>query len=87
LGSIYAAASTFYLIERWSLLRSTFAHFAVLTVTMIIVAYTCCWMPHNIYGVLGYLLTFVIVYAIIWFVEGLYWRRRIHRINARLQKD
>ncbi len=85
LGAGFSASSLAWEIEEWSIARRTIVHFVVSSVFMFPVAYFNRWMEPTLGGVLGYVLVFVGIYAIIWLVQYIFWMRKVREINQRLK--
>jgi len=87
LGGAAAAGSVVWEIERWSLLRQTVVYFSILAVTMLPVAYFAHWMEHSLAGFISYFAIFIVMYAIIWFIQYFIWKKKIRLMNEKLQRD
>lgn len=85
LGIAFASASIIWEFDNWSVLKQTFVHFCVSTLVMLPIAYICNWMEHSIWGLISYLLIFVIIYIIVWFIQYNVWKRKIQIINSKIQ--
>jgi hypothetical protein len=87
LGSSFAGASAFFQIEQWSLAKQTVAHFLVLSVSMTTVSTLCGWnspLGPNLWAAALFMVTFVVLYIIIWIGIFLYWRNWIKKVNSKL---
>ena len=84
MGSAFAAGSTIFLVERWSLAKQAALHFVILVGTMLPVAYICYWMEHTLGGVLYYIGLFLVIYLVIWLIQYLMIRKKINKINMKL---
>lgn len=65
-GAVCGGASVIWEIEKWSLLKQTLINFAIIAVLFFGIGYIMNWMPHHIYGALGYVGGFIAGYAIMW---------------------
>lgn len=84
MGAAFAAGSTVFLVERWSLAKQVALHFVILVGTMLPVAYICYWMEHTLGGVLYYIGLFVVIYLAIWLIQYATIRKKINKINTKL---
>ena len=53
---------------------------------MLPIAYFANWMPHTLRGVAGYVAIFVAIFAAVWLSQYLFWRYKVQKMNARIQK-
>ncbi len=83
-GAVFGGASAIWEMERWSLLRQTVTHLAVVSLTTLPVALLLGWMQPSLGGFLGYFGLFLAIYAVIWLSIWLPIRRRLRRINRSL---
>ena len=86
IGAVYAGASVIWEIEEWSLLKQTIVHFLVTVVPLFGVGYIINWMPHEIFGALGYAGVFVGIYVTIWFTAYFSIKAKIDEMNNKLEK-
>lgn len=84
-GAICGASSVIWEIEKWSLLKQTLIHFAVIAVPFFGIGYFMNWLPHHIYGAFGYIGGFVAVYSIMWISIYLSIKSKIDKMNKRLE--
>lgn len=80
-GAVFGGSSVIWQIERWSLLRQTVTHLAVISVAAFPLAYLMHWMGHTVGGVISYVLLTFAIYAVIWIALYLPIRRRIKKLN------
>ena len=85
-GAICAGSSVIWEIEKWSLLKQTLVHFAVIAVPFFGIGYIMNWMSHYLYGALGYIGGFVAVYLIMWFSIYFSIKSKIQKMNKHLQE-
>ncbi len=86
LGAVCSGASVIWEIEKWSITKQTFVHFVVFVIAFVPVSYLLNWMPHNLYGGLGYAATFIIIYVLIWVSIYFPIKAKIKKMNAQLQE-
>lgn len=84
-GAVCGGSSVIWEIEKWSLLKQTLIHFAVISVPFFGIGYVMNWMPHYLYGALGYVGGFVAVYLIMWFSIYFSIKSKIKKMNDQLQ--
>lgn len=84
-GAICGGSSVIWDIEKWSLLKQTLVHFAIITIPFFGIGYIMNWMPHHLYGALGYIGGFILVYLIMWFSIYFSIKTKIKKMNKQLQ--
>ena len=87
LGGGFSMASLIREKDDWSLLKQTGVYFAIITVLMMTVAYTCEWMEHSFRGVLTYFGIFFGIFVVIWIIRYMSWKIRISKIKEKLIKN
>lgn len=85
LGTAGAGSSVVWETD-WGILRQTGAYFLILAGAMMPIAYVTGWMEHSLLGFLKYLLAFTLIFAIIWVLQYLAWKRRIRKLNERMKQ-
>lgn len=86
LAGFRGASAVIWQIEKWSLLRQTVTHLAIIAVVTFPIAYLMHWMEHSVGGVIGYMALTFAIYAVIWAAILLRIHRRIKRLNAEIRK-
>ena len=86
MGSIFGGASVIWDMEKWSLLKQSLVHFSVLSVSSFPLAYILNWLPHYLYGALGYIGAFLSVYIIIWISIYFSTKSKIKKMNKQLEE-
>lgn len=86
LGAASAAGSVVWETDRWSILKQTFIHFLILSLTMLPIAYFTHWMEHSFTGFAGYFGIFIAIYAGIWAVQYTVWKRKIEKLNHTIRE-
>lgn len=84
-GAVCGGSSIIWDIEKWSLLKQTIIHFMVIVIPFFGVGYIMNWMPHYLYGALGYIGGFIVVYIIMWFSLYFSIKEKIKKMNKQLQ--
>lgn len=84
-GAICGGSSVIWEIEKWSLLKQTLIHYAVISVPFFGIGYIMNWMPHYLFGALGYAGGFVAVYLIMWFSIYFSIKSKIKKMNEQLR--
>lgn len=87
LGSAFAVGSMVWENENWSILKQSTIHFAILSLTMLPIAYFLHWMEHTFMGVVSYFGIFIAIYVVIWVVQYNVWKYRVKQINDIIKKD
>ncbi|MDE6505173.1 MAG: DUF3021 domain-containing protein [Clostridia bacterium] len=85
-GAVCGGSSVIWEAEKWSLLKQTLVHFAVLAVPFFGIGYVMSWVPHNLYGALGYAGAFVAVYLITWISIYFSVKAKIKKLNKQLSE-
>lgn len=85
-GAICGGSSVIWEIEHWSLLKQTLVHFAIISVPFFGIGYIMNWLPHYLYGALGYIGGFVLVYLIMWFSIYFSIKSKVNKMNKHLQE-
>ena len=85
-GAIGGGSSVIWNMEKWSLTKQTLIHFAVLVVPFVPISYVLNWMPHHLYGALGYAAAFIIAYVVIWLSVYFSIKAKIKKMNKQLQQ-
>lgn len=85
-GFVFAAASSIWEVERWSLTRQTVLHLLATSLTMLPVVLICRWAAFIPGGVLGYFGVFIAIYAAIWLATTLSVRRGVRAANQKLEE-
>lgn len=85
-GAICGGSSVIWEMEKWSLLKQTLIHFAVIAVPFFGVGYIMHWLPHHLYGALGYIGGFILVYLIMWLSIYFSIKWKVKKMNVHLQE-
>lgn len=86
LGAIMGTSTIIWEVDKWSLTTQTILHFFVITISMLIIAYLCYWMPHSVKGLIYWIGMFIIVYIIIWIIVYCNYKHKINQINKTLSE-
>lgn len=84
-GLIFSFASLIFEKEEWSILKQTSIHFIILLGTFLPTAIWIGWVPNRFGSILVCIVSFIMIYFIIWFVMTLYWKRKIEKLNHQLK--
>ena len=87
IGSIFSLASLFYSQTDWSVTKMTLVHFSVTYLTFLPLATIAGWTSLKLGTLLGFTLTFLFIYVIIWFVAMLRVKKEIDALNQHLQDN
>ena len=80
-GMIAFGGTCLFDIEKWSLLRASVAHCALILVAYIIVGLLLHWFSFNIIPMLIMVGIMIFVYALIWLIMYAVWKREIRQMN------
>ena len=83
-GAVFGGASVIWEMERWSLLRQTVTHLAIVSLTTLPLALFLGWMQPIVGGIFGYFGLFFAIYAAILLSIWLMIRKRLSRLNRAL---
>lgn len=86
IGAVGGGSSVIWETEKWSLLKQTVVHFAVVSVPFFGIGYILNWLPHNLYGALGYAGGFIAVYLIMWFSIYFSIKSKVKKMNTQLRE-
>lgn len=86
MGAGFGAASLIWELDTWSLAKQSGVYFLTACLLMLPIAYFANWMPHTLRGVAGYVAIFVAIFAAVWLSQYLFWRYKVQKMNARIQK-
>lgn len=81
LGVIAIGGMCLFDIEQWSLLRATAVHGTLLLVTYLIIGTLLHWFSFHLIPILIMAGIIIIVYALIWLIMYLLWKRDIREMN------
>ncbi len=84
LGAASAAASVVWDTD-WGIVKQTVVNFCILSTAMLPIAYITGWMEHSVKGFLLYFGVFALSFALIWLLQYLAWKRRVKKLNQRMQ--
>ena len=85
-GAVCAGSSVIWEIDKWSLLKQTLINFAIIAVPFFCLSYVLNWMPHHLYGALGYAGGFVGGYILMWCAIYFSIKAKIKKMNKQLQE-
>lgn len=85
LGSAFAAASTIWEMEHWSIAKQTGLYFLITAFVMLPIAYVANWMEHNLLGFLQHFGIFFAVFLLNWGIQYFVLKRKIKKMNEKLQ--
>lgn len=85
-GAVCGGSSVIWEIEKWSLLKQTLINFVIIAVPFFGIGYIMNWMPHHLYGALGYVGGFIAGYVIMWCSIYFSIKSKIKKMNKQLQE-
>lgn len=83
-GAVCGGSSVIWETEKWSLLKQTLVHLAVISISSFPMAYFLYWIPHNLWGGLAYVGLFIVIYASIWLGTYFNTKAKIKKLNDKL---
>lgn len=86
IGFAFASGSAIFEVERWSMAKQTVMHFILLVIVYFPCAIIGGWIEPSLLSIVISLFSFIFIYALIWFVQYYSWKRRILKLNKRLQE-
>lgn len=85
-GAVWGGTSVIWEVERWSILRQTVTHLAVVCAATFPTAYFLRWMAHTAMGMAAYFGFFLGLYFCIWLILYTAIRRRIAQLNKKMRE-
>ena len=85
-GAVCGGSSVIWEAERWSLLKQTLIHFVIIAILFFGIGYVMNWMPHNLYGALGYIGGFILAYVVMWCSIYFSIKAKIKKMNKHIQE-
>lgn len=85
LGSALSIGSLIWEAEKWSLAKQTISHFLLTSTVLFTISYICKWVDRTLIAAFMYFLVFAGVYFIIWLFQYSFLKRKITRMNNKLQ--
>lgn len=86
IGLSFAASSTIWEMDQWSLTKQTAIYFIITVMTMFPIAYLTGWMDHSLVGFIIYFGVFVLIFIIIWFIQYMIYKKQIQAINEKIKR-
>ncbi|MCR5488014.1 MAG: DUF3021 domain-containing protein [Lachnospiraceae bacterium] len=83
-GMIPCGAMTVYAIESWGLTKSTLVHAAITLATILLIELPMKWFTWSLDFVAA-MVIYVVIYAIIWLSNYLYWKHTVNEMNDQLE--
>ncbi|MGI6326759.1 MAG: DUF3021 domain-containing protein [Saccharofermentanales bacterium] len=80
-GMVALGGMCLFDIEKWSLLRASVVHCALILFTYIIVGLLLHWFSFDIIPILIMACIIIFVYALIWLIMYIAWKREIRQMN------
>lgn len=87
MGGIFGGAATIFDVDRWSLLKQTVIHFIISAVTMFAVASWTRWVSFDPQSTLIFSGIFLVVYALFFASQYIYYKIKLDGINAELDNQ
>lgn len=84
-GFYMASVTIVFDVDEWSLLKQTVIH-GLLNFPYIIIAFRNGWAPTGTLSRVVFILSYIVVYAIIWLCFKSYWSKKSRELNEKLAK-
>lgn len=84
-GVSFAAGSVVWENDDWSIIKQSVIHFAILSLTMLPIAYFTHWMEHTIIGIVSYFGIFIAIYIGIWAMQYNVLKHKVKQINDKIK--
>lgn len=86
IGLLFSLGAIIFEVENWSLLKRTIINFFIYYLGFIPLAILAGWFPLNIYYLISFTITFILIYIIMWLVNVAISRHQINEINKRIKE-
>lgn len=83
-GLIPCGAATVYEIESWGLTKPTVIHASITLATILAIDLPMKWFRPGLEFTIA-LVIYVVLYAMIWLINYLYWKHTVRKMNEQLQ--
>lgn len=84
-GWFFSVAALIFEVERWSLLLQTVVHFVIVSILYFILSFNIGWIPYSTNRLILGIGAFLLMYAIIWTIFYLYFRRQAKLLNELIE--
>lgn len=84
-GFVFAASSAIFEIDSWSIAKQTIAHLVIVSVVYLPCAIIAGWITPDLSEIFIFLGVFIFIYFVIWAIQYFTWKKRIERLNKKLQ--
>lgn len=85
-GAVFGGMSIIWEIDNWNILKQTVVHFLVVSIVTLPIAYFTQWMERSVIGAISYFAVFAIIYVFIWFSQYMAIKKRINKVNRKLNE-
>lgn len=86
IGLLFSLGAIIFEVENWSLLKRTIINFFIYYLGFTPLAILAGWFPLNIYYLISFTITFILIYIIMWLVNVAISRHQINEINKRIKE-
>ncbi len=84
-GFVFASSSAIFEVDRWSLTKQTILHLIITSVVFLPCSILARWIEPDLLSIIIYFLVFILIYFIIWIIQYSTWKKRIEKLNKKLQ--
>lgn len=85
IGFVFALSSAIFEVDRWSLTKQTILHLIITSVVFLPCSILARWIEPDLLSIIIYFLVFILIYFIIWIIQYSTWKKRIEKLNKKLQ--
>lgn len=85
IGFAFAFGSAIFEVDEWSLAKQTVLHFLLTSLVFFPCSIMAGWVQPDALSILAYFLIFIAIYLIIWFSQYNSLKRKIAKLNEKLQ--
>lgn len=85
IGFVFAFGSAIFEVDEWSLAKQTALHFLLTSIVFFPCSIMARWVEPNALSIIAYFLIFIAIYLIIWFSQYNSLKRKIAKLNEKLQ--
>ncbi|KYH30612.1 hypothetical protein CLTEP_25560 [Clostridium tepidiprofundi DSM 19306] len=86
IGFVFASSSVIFEVEKLNLAKQTVIHFIITLVVFLPCSIVARWLEFNFAAILVYILIFIVIYMAIWFIQYFSWKRKINKLNKKLNE-
>ena len=85
IGFAFAFSSAIFEIDEWSITKQTIVHLLITSIVFLPCSILARWIEPNIIAIIIYFVTFIVIYALVWGLQYVFWKSRIKKMNEKLK--